>query len=35
MSNLSKVLGVILANGLAGRTGRGPAFAAAMPLLLG
>lgn len=35
MSNLSKVLGVIMANGLAGRTGRGPAFAAAMPLLLG
>lgn len=35
MSNLSKVLGVILANGLAGRTGRGPAFAAAMPMLLG
>lgn len=35
MSNLSKVLGVILANGMAGRTGRGPAFAAAMPLLLG
>ncbi len=35
MSNLSKVLGVILANGLAGRTGRGPAFAAALPLILG
>ncbi|MGF7173648.1 tellurite resistance TerB family protein [Azospirillum doebereinerae] len=35
MGNLSKVLGVILANGLAGRTGRGPAFAAAMPLLMG
>ncbi|MBK4723545.1 tellurite resistance TerB family protein [Azospirillum sp. YIM DDC1] len=35
MSNLSKVLGVILANGLAGRTGRGPAFAAALPLVLG
>ncbi|WP_372394727.1 DUF533 domain-containing protein [Azospirillum sp. HJ39] len=35
MSNLSKVLGVIMANGLGGHTGRGPAFAAAMPLLLG
>lgn len=35
MSNLSKVLGVILANGLAGRTSRGPAFAAALPLVLG
>ena len=35
MSNLSKVLGVILANGLAGRTARGPAFAAALPLILG
>src|SRR5688572_11521291 len=35
MGNLSKVLGVMLASGLAGRSGRGPAFAAATPLFLG
>ncbi|WP_051340727.1 tellurite resistance TerB family protein [Azospirillum halopraeferens] len=35
MGGLSKILGVMLANGMGGHTGRGPAFAAAMPLLLG
>jgi uncharacterized membrane protein YebE (DUF533 family) len=35
MGNLSKVLGVMLASGFAGRSGRGPAFAAATPQFLG